>query len=80
MKIQTTEDFLRDTILGKVSTYTCCGYHASQHHKLAKYTLTVGKGTYFYCCPICGFGEGGTLSEEVCDELRELQRRQAEKK
>ena len=70
--IRTTKDFLRDIILGKTK-FTCSGYPIPDSHKVVDYVLTIGQQMYNYSCPICGFGQGGSMSPKDCQELRELQ-------
>ena len=73
---RTLKEYLRDIILGKLEPLRCSGYPIQKSHQVVDYKLTIGERIYSYCCPICGFGQGGSLSEQDCNELRELQQSQ----
>lgn len=38
-------------------------------HKKTKKDLIIMDGAYSYSCPVCGFGDSGSLSKEEVDEL-----------
>jgi len=55
----------------------CAGReHAGNYsitHERAQMTVTVSdRGDYLIYCPVCGWGEGGRLSEDKAKELRKL--------
>jgi hypothetical protein len=78
-KVRTTVDFIEDVIRGK-EKYKCVGFPIPYTHDVVEYQLTIGKSMYSYACPKCGYGEGGSLSEEVCKKLQALQKEVLEKK
>lgn len=67
------EEYLEDLITGKEKSHRCSGYPLPNTHEMRDYVLYIGKGFYSYACPECGFGQGGSLSEEACERLRKIQ-------
>lgn len=72
VEIITTEKFIETIIIGTQKPYRCSGY--LKWHKSVDYELNIGKSIYSYACPICGFGEGGSINEKIAERLQKLQR------
>ncbi len=76
-KIRTIAEMLAEIIIGKAKLYTCSGFPIPGTHKLIEYDLSLGIASYVYVCPICGFGQAGSLSEEEVNALSDLRRLQS---
>ncbi len=76
-KIRTIAEMLAEIITGKSTPYVCTGFPIPGTHKRVEYDLSLGITSYLYMCPICGFGQGGGLSEEEVNALADLRRVQS---
>jgi len=65
-------DYLADIIKLKEQKPKCSGYPIPNTHEVAEYELIVGKHLFSFACPKCGFGSGGSLTEEDSNRLNEL--------
>lgn len=77
-KVKTIAQALAEIITGKAKPYICSGFPIPGTHEPIEYDLSLGVESYLYVCPICGFGQGGGLSEEEVNALTDLQAMEAE--
>ena len=65
-------DYLAEIITGKEKKLKCSGYMSGAKHDVTEYQLNIGKYWWSFGCPVCGFGSGGSLTEEDHKKLHNL--------
>ena len=71
---QRTEDIILEYLLRERELPICDGFTngAQWPHSPAIQNLNISRNVYSIVCPICGYGEAGTLSENIIDRLQEV--------
>lgn len=65
--------FLGDIVEGKMQKPVCSGFPIPGAHEVTEWELHIGETSYRFVCPLCGFGQAGSLARGESDWLLELQ-------